>query len=216
MATLKKFFASLSPKKTWLFFILPLVMMVIPHESRSFTITGNGGTGTLGLVLTTQQAIQLTVTGDTSGTGQTTTLTEPGGGGRSGDVNFGTVDTFASPVATGKRVRRATNDGARFVATLKATPTFTGFASAKIEIHRSDAPTSIPTGRVRWATGNTTDWSVLAAGQVMSENPAAKDVLAGAQGSGVGVVHEIAVEILDTDAAGAKTAVVTYTITGNP
>lgn len=200
--------------------LLAILTVLLPVAGFAFTVTNNGGNtvdGKVGMSLTNQQAVQLTISGAASGSGEPTTLTEPGGGGRNGDVDFGIVNTINSTPTTGKQIRLSANNGARFVATLSALPETTGFANgADIDICRSDALGSVPTGRVRWATGNNTDWSVAAAGTLLSENCLAKNSLANNQASGSAVTHEFALEIVDTDTTGAKTVEVTYTITGAP
>ncbi len=156
--------------------------------------------------------LNLTVVGTTSGTGETTTLNEPGTG-SNGDVNWGNINTINPIPATGKGVRVSSNKSARLVASLSANVSGTGYSSYTLTVQRSDGMSTVPNGRLRVNSGNTTNWSASSPGTVLNASPT---VLLIAAANNTTIIHEFATELHDKDPAGSKSVQVSYTLTGNP
>lgn len=158
-------------------------------------------------------SVGLTVSGTNSGSGEQTIVSNPSSHGGGAEVHFGSIITFLPNPTTGKAVRLVSHRSSRLVATLNATANLVNIDSATIEIERSDTNASLPSTRLRWASGKHTDWRQTHAGTVLSSS---KQILAATALSGQANIHEIAIELNDSDVAGPKFASIKYTITANP
>jgi hypothetical protein len=193
-------------------------------QTVSQTVTG-GGNATLGINLnvTVEQSITLELTGNTVDPSSTLSNLIAG---TSADVDFGTVNTSCSVApSTGACYRLTDETGARFVATLDAKVTATGDVTPNFDLGIEAAPVIGVNDKLFRNCGANGSCPTTAA-DTFWENPgngtAIPDIAAGTGtelastvASGTIIEHQLGIEVLDSQNAGALSLDVVYTATPN-
>jgi len=166
---------------------------------------------------TLTSALQLTITSGSPETTLNATNTPSGPGvTATGTVDFGTFSTVNPTVSNGVAVRTTSGTpGAVVAARLLATLTYNGASNGSVQVTRTDAATTVPAGNVLYADTVSVDWtSGTAAGTALGAT-GVEICPSGNCASGTSIPHEIGIFLPDSQAAGAFSAVVTYTATAN-
>ncbi|MFN0063531.1 MAG: hypothetical protein ACKVPX_13565 [Myxococcaceae bacterium] len=179
---------------------------------------GNGGQVEITItgVVTSSVSLDIVGTGTTALAG-TTSGANPVAG--TGTLDFGTFSTQNAAAATNTSFagRTALNDGAIVAGSLSATLTFNGATTGTVTVARQAAAGAlpdVPAGNLAVATPALAGWTAITDGTAIPNPGTSVDVctgVAGACNSGQAYVHELAVFVPDTQAAGAFSTVVTYT-----
>lgn len=187
-------------------------------QSVSKTTTGGGpSTLTINLNITIEQAIVLNLTGN--GSDPSTTFSGIVAS-TSADVNFGTNNTSSvGAPSTGAKYRLTNETGARFVATIDAQVVATGDATPTFNLGIQAPVVGGINANLFYVCGgdgscpgvaSDTYWRVPGNGNPILAATSGVELAAGAA-SGTIVEHQLAIEILDSEAAGALSLAVLYT-----
>ncbi len=208
--------------------LIPIGLLVIGllagvQQATAFTVSGAGASanGTVGMLMTLTQSVQLTVVGANHPTENNTTV-GAGGGGRDGDIDFGSVNSISATPTNGYFKRKASNNGAYFVATLDATALASGWpGGADVTLCVDEAASTLggyTAARIRKEVGNTTSWDVGTPGTPLPACTGSPITIDGVKASGTTINHELAIDVNDSDdgSLGQRILVVQYTITGQP
>ncbi|MEK7704929.1 MAG: hypothetical protein AAB426_08215 [Myxococcota bacterium] len=146
----------------------------------------------------------------------------------SAEAAFGVVNTLygTQGVGEGERVRLETGGpGSHFVATIVATVAFVAGLDCPVtpadcvpmgqqaNVDFYQVPVSFTAARIRYANGTAASWTAEGAG---SQVPESQSTLQAGVNNGGQVTHQIAVLVLDSDLAGAKTTELHYVAVAIP
>lgn len=208
----------------WGLLIASLALPQLAFAQLSDTVTGGGDASLqLNLNINVEQTITLELSGNT--VDPSTSLSSILAG-TSADIDFGTVNTACSvSPSTGACYRLNDESGARFVATIDARVTATGEPTPGFDLGLEASPAlGVEDKLYRECGGDGSCPGVVA--DTFWRNPAngisIPDVglstgteLASAEASGSVIEHQLALEVLDSQGAGALSIAVTYTASPN-
>lgn len=199
--------------------VASLALLLASISDSAQAITYSGGATPIGGDIDLRASLSTSLSLDIVGGATPATALSDAAIGSAGinDVDFGSASATCSTVLTTGACAVTTDvSGAHVYGHLVATLTFSGFNNTTLNVYReSPVAGSFASGRVKYATGTATTWTLTSHGTAFGEGIGNKAALATAQPSGTVVNHHVAAWINPTDPAAVYTANLTYEMVGN-